>query len=46
MNRNIILHHGTQMRDTVLSLYRHYPQQDANEIIRRMVLRSARLSAI
>lgn len=37
MNRNLVLHHGTQMRDNVLTIYRAYPTQDASEIVRRLV---------
>jgi hypothetical protein len=37
MNRNILRFHGTQMRDAVLSIYRQYPQDDANAIVRRMM---------
>lgn len=37
MNRQILLTHGTQMRECVLNVYRHYPHDDANEIVRRML---------
>lgn len=37
IQRHIVLHHGTQMRDCILGLYRNYDRAAANEIVRRMV---------
>lgn len=37
MNRRTLLDHGTQMRQCILTVYRHYPADDAAKIVRQMV---------